>query len=88
MITRTATIASAVGLHARPAALFTAAVEETGFDITISLDGEEADASSILEVMTLGAGQGDVVTLASEDEAAAGALADLAAMLERDLDAE
>lgn len=84
MITQTATIASSVGLHARPAALFTAAVEETGFDITISLDGEEADASSILEVMTLGASQGDIVTLACEDEAAAGALAELAAMLERE----
>ncbi|WP_341741028.1 HPr family phosphocarrier protein [Trueperella pyogenes] len=87
MITQTATIASSVGLHARPAALFTAAVEETGFDITISLDGEEADASSILEVMTLGASQGDIVTLICEDEAAAGALDELAAMLERE-DAE
>ncbi len=88
MITRTATIGSSVGLHARPASLFTAAAAEYDFDITISLDGEEADAASILEVMTLGAKHGDVVTLAAEDDAAAAALDELAAMLERDLDAE
>lgn len=88
MISRTATIASSVGLHARPAALFTAAVQETDLDITISLDGEEADAGSILEVMTLGAQHGDVVTLSCEDDSAADELDKLVAMLERDLDAE
>nr|WP_236684780.1 HPr family phosphocarrier protein [Corynebacterium uterequi] len=89
MITRTATIGSSVGLHARPAALFVQAVEDTGYEITIALDGEEAvDADSVLEVMTLGAGHGDVVTLACEDEAAAGALDELVALLERDLDQE
>lgn len=88
MITKTATIGSSVGLHARPAALFTSAVQDTGFDITISLDGEEADAGSVLEVMTLGAQHGDVVTLSCEDDSAEATLAELAAMLERDLDAD
>ena len=88
MITRTATIGSSVGLHARPASLFTQAAGEYDYDITISFDGEEADAASILEVMTLGAKHGDVVTLTCEDDEAAGALDELAAMLERDLDAE
>lgn len=88
MISRTATIGSSVGLHARPASLFTAAAGEYDYDIVISLDDEEADAASILEVMTLGAKHGDVVTLSCEDDAAADALDALAAMLERDLDAE
>ncbi|WP_342320181.1 HPr family phosphocarrier protein [Corynebacterium mayonis] len=88
MISRTATIGSSVGLHARPASLFTEAAGEYDFDIVISLDGEQADAASILEVMTLGAKHGDVVTLSSEDDGAAEALDALAAMLERDLDAE
>lgn len=88
MITKTATISSCVGLHARPAALFTSAVQDTDLDITISLGGEEADASSLLEVMTLGAQHGEVVTLSCEDDSAEAALAELAAMLERDLDAE
>ncbi|WP_297454951.1 HPr family phosphocarrier protein [uncultured Corynebacterium sp.] len=88
MITRTATIGSSVGLHARPASLFTQAAAEYDYDIVISLDDEEADAASILEVMTLGAKHGDEVTLSCEDDAAAEALDELAAMLERDLDAE
>lgn len=88
MITRTATIGSSVGLHARPASLFTQAAAEYDYDIVISFDDEEADAASILEVMTLGAKHGDEVTLSCEDDAAADALDELAAMLERDLDAE
>ena len=88
MITRTAAIGSSVGLHARPASLFTQAAAEYDYDIVISLDDEEADAASILEVMTLGAKHGDEVTLSCEDDSAAAALDELAAMLERDLDAE
>ncbi|MEW4989643.1 MULTISPECIES: HPr family phosphocarrier protein [unclassified Corynebacterium] len=88
MITRTATIGSSVGLHARPASLFTQAAAEYDYDIVISLDDEEADAASILEVMTLGAKHGDEVTLSCEDDSAAAALDELAAMLERDIDAE
>jgi len=61
----TATIASKVGLHARPAATFVKAVAEKGVPVTIAKEGGAAvDASSILGVMTLGAGFGDVVTLA------------------------
>ena len=62
----TATIASKVGLHARPAATFVKAVAEKGVPVTIAKEGGAAvDASSILGVMTLGAGFGDVVTLAT-----------------------
>nr|WP_108870912.1 HPr family phosphocarrier protein [Tessaracoccus timonensis] len=67
MITRSATIRAANGLHARPAAVFVEAVEATGVDVTITFDGEEADASSLLEVMTLGAEHGDEVQLSAED---------------------
>lgn len=67
MITRSATIGAANGLHARPAAVFVEAVGATGVDVTITFDGEEADASSLLEVMTLGAEHGDEVQLSAED---------------------
>ncbi|MFC5370560.1 HPr family phosphocarrier protein [Arcanobacterium bovis] len=88
MATRTAKIASAVGLHARPAALFTQAVEDSGLDVEISLPGEEpVDAASVLEVMTLGAQCGDEVTLSAEGENAEQVLESLAHLLETDLDA-
>ncbi|SDZ93316.1 phosphocarrier protein [Bowdeniella nasicola] len=70
MISRTATIGAKSGLHARPAALFVNAVNDSGAEVTISFDGNEADASSLLEVITLGAERGDEVTLMAEDSAA------------------
>src|SRR5690625_6861148 len=60
MATRTVTIGSPVGLHARPAAVFTRAVEDTGVNVRISKDGSvPQDAASILGVMTLAVEQGD-----------------------------
>ena len=90
MITRTATVGASVGLHARPAALFAQAVDETELDVTIAFDGEEADAASALDIMTLGIKGGDTVTISTdEDGAEADAHMDaLAALLARDLDAE
>ena len=63
-------------------------VAEKGVPVTIAKEGGAAvDASSILGVMTLGAGFGDVVTLASDADGAEAALEDLKALLETDLDA-
>ena len=42
MAQRTVTIASSVGLHARPAALFVEAAGETGLDVEIGRPGEDA----------------------------------------------
>ena len=89
MASRTVVIGSKVGLHARPASLFTQQVDATGLDIWISTEGEEpVDASSILMVMSLGVGHGEEVTLTSDDEGAEDALDSLVELLARDLDAE
>jgi len=89
MPTRTVAVASAVGLHARPAALLTSAVTDSGLDVTLALGGgEPVDAGSILEVMTLGAGHGDLVTLSADGDGADAVLDGLVALLGRDLDAE
>ncbi len=74
------TIRNKVGLHARPAALFVKAAKGFKSKILVSKDNRVADAKSILNVLTLGAGQGANVTLRAEgeDEAdAIGALKDL-----------
>ena len=61
---RTVVVASRVGLHARPAMLFTQAVAETGLPVTIARPGgEPVDAGSILFVMSLGVPSGEEVTL-------------------------
>ncbi|WP_168581357.1 HPr family phosphocarrier protein [Gephyromycinifex aptenodytis] len=89
MATRTATIASAVGLHARPAAMFVQAATATGLPVTIAKEGQDpVDARSILAVMALGAKHGETVTLAAEGDAAEAALESLVELLSRDLDAQ
>lgn len=86
MAERSVVIASKVGLHARPASLFTQAVAASGAAVTIARPGQPpVDASSILFVMSLGVGHGEEVVLAGDDEAV---LDRLVAMLATDLDAE
>jgi len=89
MSQRTVTIASSVGLHARPAALFVQAATATGLPVQISKPGEEpVDACSILGVMALGAKHGEEVTLTADGDGADAALNGLVELLSRDLDAE
>ena len=84
MHTKTVIVGSAVGLHARPAAVIASAAVKGGVPVTLSLDGgEPVDAGSALMIMTLGAGNGSRVTVASEDEQAMQAIA---ALVQQDLD--
>ncbi|HET6729872.1 MAG TPA: HPr family phosphocarrier protein [Jiangellaceae bacterium] len=86
---RTAIVASTVGLHARPAAVFVKAAGEQPAKVRIRKgDGEPVDAASILSIMTLGVEHGDEVVLSAEGDGADASLDALVALLERDLDAE
>jgi phosphocarrier protein len=88
MFERRAVIASAVGLHARPAALFTQAAAKAPVRVTVAkAGGEPVDARSILAVLTLGALHGDEVVLRAEGVDAEQTLEALAALLKQDLDA-
>jgi phosphocarrier protein HPr len=85
MPSKTVIVGSAVGLHARPAAIISEAVVNAGVPVTLALDGGEAvDAGSALMIMTLGAGNGASVTVAADDEAVVNTIAEL---VEKDLDA-
>ncbi|MGZ4446488.1 MAG: HPr family phosphocarrier protein [Nocardioides sp.] len=85
MPTKSVVVGSAVGLHARPAAIISEAAGDLDSEVTIGLPGDEAvDASSALLIMTLGAGHGDTVEVSGEDQAAVDAIA---ALVEQDLDA-
>ena len=88
MVARSATIASGHGLHARPAAMFVQAVNDSGLSITIEKDGREAPAGSILGVISLAIDQGDVVTLTADGENVDSVLDSLVTFLETDHDAE
>lgn len=88
MISKTAIVGASSGLHARPAARFSQAVVDSGIDVDITFQGTGVDASSVLEVMTLGVGSGDEVTLSTANDADASTLDELVALLASDLDAE
>jgi phosphocarrier protein len=86
MPSKTVTVGSAVGLHARPAALIAEAVSKAGVPVTLATPGGNAiDAGSPLMIMTLGAKKGAEVVVSSDDEAVLGRIAGL---VEQDLDAE
>ncbi|ABK69765.1 HPr family phosphocarrier protein [Mycolicibacterium smegmatis] len=85
MPSKTVTVGSAVGLHARPAAIIAEAVVNAGVPVSLSMDGgEPVDAGSALMIMTLGAEKGAQVTVSSDD---ADVLAKVAELVEQDLDA-
>lgn len=89
MAQRTAVVGSSVGLHARPAALFVQAAARQPVRVKIAKPGgDPVDARSILSVLGLDARNGDQVVLTAEGEGDQAALDELAALLERDLDAE
>jgi len=86
---RSVTIASSVGLHARPASLFSQAAGKTGAKVTLtSAAGKSVNAASILGVLSLGIGHGEEVVVATEGDNAETALDELVALLATDLDKE
>ena len=87
MAERRVTVGSKVGLHARPAALVAKAAAASPVPITIRKnDGKPVSASSVLNLMTLGAMHGDEVVLAAEGDGADAALDALAELVVKDLD--
>lgn len=89
MASRTVTVASSVGLHARPASLFAQAAAKVGVPVTLtSAAGKSVNAASILGVLSLGIGHGEEVTLEAEGDGAEAALDSLAEVLNTDLDKE
>lgn len=79
---RTVTIASEVGLHARPAAAFVKEASRFTSDIKVRLGDREASAKSILDVLTLDAGHGAEVVLVADGPDAAEALEALGTLIE------
>ncbi|HJE12030.1 MAG TPA: HPr family phosphocarrier protein [Corynebacterium glutamicum] len=89
MASKTVTVGSSVGLHARPASIIAEAAAEYDDEILLTLvgsdDDEETDASSSLMIMALGAEHDNEVTVTSDN---AEAVEKIAALIAQDLDAE
>jgi phosphocarrier protein len=57
-----------VGLHARPAALFVQTANKFKSNIVIEREGKEVDAKSILNVLSIGAEYGSVITIKADGD--------------------
>lgn len=76
------TVASKVGLHARPAALVAKAAAAQPVAVSIAKDGgAPVAAGSVLNLMTLAAAYGDEVVISAEDGEGAQAAVDAVAQL-------
>jgi phosphotransferase system HPr (HPr) family protein len=78
----TLTLKHKSGLHARPAAQFVQTANRFKSKINVSHGEREANAKSIMSVLTLGANQGAVITIHAEGEDAEQALQELGFLIE------
>lgn len=69
MVARNVTIQNEQGFHVRPAEVFSDKAAEFSASIKVkNAAGEQADAKSMLELMTLGLEKGSQVTIEAEGE--------------------
>lgn len=87
IVEKTVVVASAHGLHARPASLFTQAAARSGLGVKIAKAGRSVNAASILGVISLGIEHNDEVVLSAEGDEADAVVDELAELLLTDFDA-
>ncbi|RZQ59356.1 dihydroxyacetone kinase phosphoryl donor subunit DhaM [Amycolatopsis suaedae] len=75
-----------VGLHARPAALLARSLTDLGAEVRVRLGDNEADAHSVLALMSLGARKGDRIEVRASGEQAAEALRRVSELVNRNFD--
>jgi phosphocarrier protein HPr len=80
---RQLTLTNEVGLHARPAAIFSKSASKFECDVVVVKDGNEANAKSVMSVLKLDVRKGDSITLKTEGGEADQALSELAELIER-----
>lgn len=78
---RQADIINKKGLHARATAKFVQCAEKFVADITVTRCGETVGGTSIMGILTLGAGIGSTITLTAKGDDAEAALDALCALI-------
>ncbi|OQO92277.1 PTS sugar transporter subunit IIA [Saccharomonospora piscinae] len=80
------TLANEVGLHARPAALLVRAIAGVEADVRLRFGSDEADAHSVLAIMSLGARKGDRIGVEATGPQAREAISRIETLAERNFD--
>ncbi len=81
MARQTVTIMNETGLHARPASEFTKLATSVPCDVFLEKEGKKANAKSILGVLSLAIGKGNVVDIITEGDEEDAALDKLVAFV-------
>ena len=81
VLTRELEICNRKGLHARATAKFVQCAERFESAITVSRQGETVGGTSIMGILTLGAGIGSTIVVTAEGADAVDALAAIAALV-------
>ena len=76
-INKELTIRNKMGMHARPAAQFVKRASKYKCDIWVEKDDEPVNGKSIMGLMMLAAGRGEIIKLTTEGTDAEAAMADL-----------
>jgi phosphocarrier protein HPr len=66
-LSRHVIIANDLGLHARSASKIVKLVQNAKFNVWIIKDGKKADASSIIDILTLASPKGSTITVKIDD---------------------
>ena len=81
-------ITNKLGLHVRPAAQLAELANKYQSQIAINIDKRSVNAKSIIELLTLGATEGTMLTFRAEGEDAAAALDSIQQLIENKFDEE
>jgi phosphocarrier protein HPr len=81
-VTRVIVIRNSQGLHARPADMFARLARQFQSRIELVREGRRVEASSIMDLLTLGAAQGTELVLEAEGDDAQEAVEALAKLVE------
>lgn len=79
-------IQNALGIHVRPAKKIVEAANRYPCAVFLEKDGKRCSAKSLVNVLSVGAKHGDTVTLITEGEQEAEALAEIGAVLAAPID--
>ncbi len=66
MIAKTLEVSNRLGLHARAAAKIVKTASEYTAQVKLEVEGQEVDAKSILDILTVACPQGSFVTVSAE----------------------
>ena len=80
---RKLTLTNDVGLHARPAAVFSKSASRFECEVVVVKDANEANAKSVMSVLKLDVKKGDTITLRTEGDKAEQALSELAELIKQ-----